>query len=84
MAVGVAMALLAGLVIVSNVAKTKQNERTIQEHPIITVLSDGANLKPAYTFAAPYSEFEILIMAMGLVGAGLIVYWLYCRRRGEA
>lgn len=77
------MVLIAGLIISSNVSATKQNERTIQEHPYVTLFSGGENLQPAYSFTAPYTGFELLVMAIGIAGVGLILYRLCRRRRGE-
>lgn len=77
------MALLAGFIILYNLVISKQNFRMIQEHPFLTLFSHGQNLKPGYTFRPPYTGFEILIMAAGLTGLGLVALWLYRRKRED-
>jgi len=44
------MVIVCALIILYNVAQSKYNEWQINEHPLVTLLSGGANLKPAYTF----------------------------------
>ena len=68
------MIIVAVLVIIYNVATTADNQRQMNDHPFITVFSGGANLKPAYTFAPPYTGFEVTIIAVGLIGIGIIVF----------
>lgn len=68
------MAIIAGLIILYNVSTTKENERQINEHPWITLISGGSNLKPAYSFTPPYTGFEITIIAVGAIGLSIIFF----------
>lgn len=82
--IGWIMLIVAVLIVVYNVATTVEdernaayNQRQMDEHPIITVLSDGENLRPiknAYTFMPPYTGFEVTVIAGGLIGLGLVIY----------
>ena len=66
--------LIAASVVFYNVVIVKVfNERQENEHPIVTLLSGGSNLKPGYTFEPPYSGFEIFILAIGIGGIVLVV-----------
>ena len=66
------MAIVAALIILYNVTQTADNERQIRDHPWATFFSDGANLKPAYTFMPPYTGFESVVVAVAAIGVVLI------------
>jgi hypothetical protein len=68
------MAIVAGLIILYNVATTKENERQVKEHPWSTLFSGGSNLKRAYSFTPPYTGFEITVIAAGAIGVGIILF----------
>jgi hypothetical protein len=72
-AFGWILTIVCALIIIYNVATTKENERMIKDHPFITILSGGENLKPAYTFLPPYSGFEITVIAAGVIGIVIII-----------
>jgi hypothetical protein len=55
-----------------NVSTHDANRRLINEHPIKSGIF-GENVKPAYTFTAPYSGFELLIIGMGITGVVLVI-----------
>jgi hypothetical protein len=66
------MIAIAAVVIFYNaVIVRNQNERIASEHPWQTLFSGGENLKKGYTFAPPYSGFEIFIFAIGIGGVVL-------------
>jgi hypothetical protein len=58
-----------------------RNQNTINEHPIVTVLSRGKNLETGYTFRPPLTPFEIAILAIGGIGVALIVIGVARDRR---
>ena len=68
------MIAVAVFVIWYNVTIHKQNERKIIKYPLETVLTEGKNLKPCYTFTPPYTGFEIFIFGVG--GLGIIFLFL--------
>ena len=68
------MTIAAALTILYNVTTADENRRQANAHPIITVLSGGSNLKPAYNFTPPLSGFEKTIIAMGAIGVALILF----------
>jgi len=72
--IGWIMAIVAGLIILYNVTTSKENERQMNEHPFVTLFSGGSNLKQAYTFTPPYTGFEITVIAVGVIGAGIIMF----------
>jgi len=65
---GFMLVLVAGMIMSVNVYRNHQNQKEIENHPVKTVLSMGENLKPAYTFTAPYSNFEITVMGTLVLG----------------
>lgn len=66
--VGWIMMIVAGLIIVYNVSQHHDNEQQIADHPWITLFSGGQNLKLAHTFTLPYTKFEIIVVAVGIIG----------------
>jgi hypothetical protein len=49
------------------------NRNQIDEHPIGTILSGGANLsKMGYTFLPPWTGFEVAVLMIGFVGLVLM------------
>ena len=72
-AFGWILTIVCVLIIIYNVATTRENERMINDHPFITIFSGGENLKPAYTFLPPYTGFEITVIAAGLIGIVIII-----------
>ena len=73
------MIAVAAAVIVYNLYLSRENEKTMEESLITTLLTGGANLKPAYTFTPPYTGFEIFIFAVG----GLGVIFLFLPEKSE-
>lgn len=71
---GWVLSILSLLIVIYNVATSAENARMIEEHPMITILSGGGTLKPAYTFRPPYTGFEITVLAAGVIGVGLICF----------
>lgn len=71
--VGWILVVIAGAIILYNVANSRYNEQQMEDHPWITIFSGGANLKEAYTFTPPYTGFEIVTIAGGILGIVLIV-----------
>ncbi|MBI5692017.1 MAG: hypothetical protein HZC55_18200 [Verrucomicrobia bacterium] len=71
--IGWAMILLSAGIILVNVLQSRENARIREEHPIVTFLSGGSNLKPAHTFLPPYSGFEVGIIVMGVIGLILVL-----------
>ncbi len=66
--------LISAAVIFYNVVIVKsQNETQVKEHPFVTLFSGGSNLKQGYTFEAPYTGFEVFIIAMGIGGIVMVV-----------
>ena len=70
--VGWVLAVGSGLIILYNVVQSHEDQRQIEEHPFITILSGGENLKGAYTFLPPYTGFEIVVIAVLVIGAIMI------------
>jgi hypothetical protein len=65
--------LIAAAFIFYNVVVVEgYNDQQINDHPIATLFSGGSNLKGGYSFAPPYSGFEIFIIAMGIGGIVLV------------
>jgi len=63
------LALLAATVVFYNIVVVKHfNEQQENEHPFAMFFSGGSNLKQVYTFEPPFTGFETLIIAMGVVG----------------
>ncbi len=68
------LTIISALVIIYNVFIIPyQNRRSFEEHPFVTVFSSGANLKRYYTFLPPFTIFEFVIIALGVIGVALIV-----------
>ena len=62
------------VVIIYNVVIVNHyNNEQVANHPFITLLSGGANLKDGYTFEPPYSAFEVFIMALGVAGVVILL-----------
>jgi hypothetical protein len=70
--IGWPLVICSGLTILYNVVQNRHNEQQIEDHPLISVLSGGKNLKPAYTFMPPYTGFEVVTIAVMIVGGILI------------
>jgi preprotein translocase subunit SecG len=71
--IGWLFVICSGLTILYNVVQNHQNERQIEDHPLVTLFSGGENLKPAYTFMPPYTGFEVVVIAVLIVG-GILVF----------
>ncbi len=66
--------LISAAVIFYNVVIVRgYNEQQTNDHPVVTLLSGGSNLKESYSFEPPYSGFEIFIIALGIGGILLVV-----------
>lgn len=63
----------AGVVFYNLVIAKYQNEREMNEHPFRTLFSLGDNLKGRYSFAPPFTDFEIFIIGVGIGGIVLAV-----------
>lgn len=71
---GVFFILVSGLTILFNLLAVAENERIMRDSPFITIFSLGTNLnKGCYTFAPPYTLFEIFIFALLICGIFLVV-----------
>jgi len=66
------MVMVAVAIIIYNVNESKENEKKFVNDPFGTLLSGGKNLSDAYSFTQPYSEFEVIVMAVGLIGLVLV------------
>jgi hypothetical protein len=73
-AIGFVVAAIAGLTILYNVSQTAYNHKQMNEAPVTTILSGGANLSHAYSFAPPYTGFEITILAMLGIGVAMVIF----------
>jgi len=62
------MIIVVATIIIYNVNESKENDRKFANDPFGTLLSGGKNLSDAYSFTQPYSEFEVVVMAAGLIG----------------
>lgn len=60
--------LISASIIFYNLELVKNNEREMKEHPYKTIFLGGSNLKQAYTFTSPYTDFEIGVIVTGVVG----------------
>jgi len=69
---GCIMVMLAAAIIIYNVNESKENEKKFANDPVGTLLYGGKNLSDAYSFTQPYSEFEVIVMAAGLIGLVLV------------
>jgi hypothetical protein len=63
----------AAVIFYNVIILSDQNERLAKERPLETLVSLGTNLKPAYSFTAPYDPFEIFIFVLGVGGVVMIV-----------
>ena len=72
--IGFLVTAIAGLTILYNVSQSAFNQRQINEAPITTILSGGANLSHAYTFAPPFTGFEITVMAVLVLGVVMLAF----------
>jgi len=66
------MVVVAAAIIIYNVNESKDNDKKFVNDPFGTLLSGGKNLSDAYSFTQPYSEFEVVVMAAGLIGLVLV------------
>ena len=71
--IGWIMVCVAAAIIIYNVKESKANEENFAEHPWTTLLSGGENLSDVYSFTPPYTEFEVIVMAAGIIGLVLIL-----------
>ena len=72
--IGWILLIVASLTILYNVRTDRDNERVLEEHPVLTLLSGGGNLKQAYSFTPPFTGFEITVMAAGVVGLVFVLF----------
>jgi hypothetical protein len=60
---------LAAVIILWNAVIVKAfNRQESEEHPFVTLLSGGANLKRGYSFTPPFTGFEIMVLVCGIGG----------------
>jgi hypothetical protein len=71
--VGWILTIVTGLIIFYNVLQSHENVKQVEEHPWTTLFSDGANLKPSFTFTPPFTPFELTVIAGGVIGVVLII-----------
>lgn len=72
--VGYALTIIAVLVIAYNVWYVpRENRKTLNDHPIVTLLARGENLERTYPFMPPFTRFELSILALGVGGVALII-----------
>ena len=73
--IGWIMVIVAGLIIGFNVVfAPAYNRRQIEDHPLVTLFSDGENLQRAYTFMPPLTGFEIFIYLVLIAGVLMIFF----------
>jgi len=66
------MVVVAAAIIIYNVNESKEKVKKFVNDPFGMLLSGGKNLSDAYSFTQPYSEFEVIVMAAGLIGLVLV------------
>lgn len=69
--VGGVLVALAGLTILYNVAQAAYNRADIEANPVFHLLTLGSTIKGAYTFTPPFTGFEILVLAVLVIGGFL-------------
>ena len=83
-AAGWTLIAIAGAVIFYNVVVLKEyNRRQVQDSPLLTIFSGGANLAPRYSFTPPYDAFEIFIFGVGITGIVLLVLGYHQERKAR-
>lgn len=72
---GIIFIAISVFIIITNVAKTKDAEYEMENHPWITILSGGSNLPQGsyYTFKFPLTTYEKAIYILGGVGIFLVI-----------
>ncbi len=71
---GLLFTIISGMTILVNLGTSAENEKIARESPFTTLLSGGSNLKEAYTFAPPFTGFEVFILILGVLGIALMVF----------
>jgi len=66
------MIIVVAIIIIYNVNESKKDEKKFAKDPWGRLKSGGENLSGAYSFTQPYSEFEVIVMAAGLIGLVLV------------
>lgn len=71
--IGILMVLSSISIICYNLWAIEYNKNQLDNHLLYTVVNLGENLKSAYTFTPPYTNFELTVIGVGIVGLILCV-----------